>query len=105
MSEAITGKELVSFSGWDIDSVTWDELDRFDLAEAIEFYSQQVNEIGRQMLFVGLDMAKPEPSLEPPDFKEIVKISGDFLPDCVGKYEAPGPNRRKFKRNARRQRK
>lgn len=102
MSDPITGKELVSFSGWDIDSVTWDELDRFDpetLAEAVAYMK---SERGLHILF---DFAKPEPSLEPPHLKEAVMISGDFLPDCVGKYETPGPNRRKFKRNARRQRK
>lgn len=87
-----------NFRGWDIDLNQWDELDRFDLTKAIAFFSRGIEEVGRQMLEA---VNTIDIRCNPRD--DLPKLSG-YLEPKPG-YEAPPPNRRRFKRNARKSRK
>lgn len=91
------GKTAEAFRGREIDFVEWDAWD-FDEASFVEAFDRL--QADTPYHFVSFDIGRPEPLPMPDSPRDKLFVTG-FISPIVGKWERPGPNRRNFKRNAR----
>jgi hypothetical protein len=89
--------EQDTIRGLEIDFVSWDEwaLDDYAFADTI-----LESKLGRHFIGMGFDRAYLEQARHYA-LEEMPTVTMP-IPERVGRYERAGPNRRRFKRNARR---